>query len=251
MLFAAIVALLSVAAPARAADAVVLSAGGPGGLADEARAAAIEALEADGVAVVPDAEVAVRVAPARLRAVTGAEQARALAFELEARAAVVIAVWPREGVEPPAAETVVVSWFVGSRSFTATEPVGDAGLAGAVVAAVRAVRAQQTQAMLANPDLGGEDRRAGSGSGAAGAGAGKPVPGKPVPGRPRRRSTTSSARRCCSRSERAGSASAPTRSSTERAISAAPWAPACAARIPTSLRARRSSSSAASRSGGR
>ena len=162
------VAVLSVPARARAADAVVLSAGGPGGLADEARIAAIDALAADGVAVVPDAEVALRIAPARLRAVAGIEQARGIAFELEARSAVVIAVWPREGVEPPQAESVVISLFIGSRSFSATEAVGEAGLTGAVAAAVRAVRSQQTQAMLADPDLGsGTGAGAGSGAGAA------------------------------------------------------------------------------------
>lgn len=137
-------------ARAHAADALVLSIGGdaPDELAREAREAAIAALTADGVAVVPEAEVALRVPPARLRALASLQDARVLAFELEARVIVGVAVWMREGSEPPAPDSVVVSLLAGARSFSATRAISEAGLAAAAGEAMRDVRQQQTRAMV-------------------------------------------------------------------------------------------------------
>ena len=112
------------------------------------KAAAITALTTDGVAVVPEAELALRVPPARLRAMTSLEDARVLAFELEARVIVGVAVWMRADADPPAAESVAVSVLAGARSFSATRAVADGGVAAAAGEAMRDVRQQQTRAML-------------------------------------------------------------------------------------------------------
>ncbi|UJR80178.1 Hypothetical protein I5071_22220 [Sandaracinus amylolyticus] len=140
------------ALPARAsaADAIVLSIGGdaPEATAREARDAVTSALSADGVAVVPEAEIALRVPPARLRAMTSLSDARALAFELEARVIVGVAVWMRAEGEASVADSVVVSALAGSRSYSATRSIGEAGLAAAATEATRDVRQQQTRAVL-------------------------------------------------------------------------------------------------------
>jgi hypothetical protein len=164
---------------ARAQDAVVLSvSGAPDGLAREAREVVARTLAAEGLAVVPDAEVALRVAPARLAAVEGLEQGRAIAFELEARVVVLVAVWLREEVDPPAAASVVVSLAAGSRTFSATEVVGEGVLESAAEAAARDVIAQRTRALLIEGGTaadragtaGGTSRDAAASSGDPGAG---------------------------------------------------------------------------------
>ncbi|WP_236605239.1 hypothetical protein [Sandaracinus amylolyticus] len=149
---AAVVIACAAALPARAsaADAIVLSIGGdaPEATAREARDAVTSALSADGVAVVPEAEIALRVPPARLRAMTSLSDARALAFELEARVIVGVAVWMRAEGEASVADSVVVSALAGSRSYSATRSIGEAGLAAAATEATRDVRQQQTRAVL-------------------------------------------------------------------------------------------------------
>ncbi|AKF07234.1 hypothetical protein DB32_004383 [Sandaracinus amylolyticus] len=140
------------ALPARAsaADAIVLSIGGdaPDATAREARDAVIAALSGDGVVVVPEAEIALRVPPARLRAMTSLADARALAFELEARTIVGVAVWMRAEGDAQVADSVVVSALAGSRSYSATRSIGEPGLAAAATEATRDVRQQQTRAVL-------------------------------------------------------------------------------------------------------
>jgi len=136
------------ASPARAADAVVLSVGGdaPAEAAMDARRAAAEVLGGDGVDVLPEADLAVRIAPARLRALSSLDEARALAFELEARLLVAVAVW--RGAEGTAAGEVTVSLVAGARNFTATVAVGSEGTGAAAAEAVRAARRQQTEALV-------------------------------------------------------------------------------------------------------
>lgn len=148
--FAVIIACSLPALSVRAADAIVLSIGGdaPADVSDEARAAAASAIEADGATIVPHGEIALRIAPSRLRALASLADARSIAFELEARMIVGVAVWMRPGSEPPAAESVVVSLLVGSRTFSATREVGEAGIAAAATAAMQDVRGQQTRAIV-------------------------------------------------------------------------------------------------------
>lgn len=183
--------------PARAyaAEALVLSIGGdaPDALAREARDAVAAALTADGVSVVPEAELALRIPPARLRGLTSLQDARVLAFELEARVIVGVAVWMRAESEPPAAESVAVSLLAGSRSFSATCGVGEGGVAAAAGEAMRDVRQQQTRSMLVEGPGGGaleeeeeegdESPGTGSGTGAGGAaGRGDQTPGFDIVG---------------------------------------------------------------------
>lgn len=132
--------------PAQAADAVVLSIGGnaPESVAEQARAAAEAALLSDGAVVVPSAEVALRIAPSRLRAIASLADARSVAFDLEARMVVGVAVW----MGGEGAESVVVSMLVGSRTFSATREIAQADLEASVASAMTDVRGQQTRALM-------------------------------------------------------------------------------------------------------
>lgn len=170
---ALIVAASLPAVHARAADALVLSIGGdaPAEVAEEARAAASAALEEDGASVVPHGEVVLRIAPSRLRGVASLGDARALAFELEARMIVGVAVWMRADADPTAADSVAVSLMVGARTFAATREIGEAGLAAASADAMHDVRGQQTRAvMIEGP---GGDAGAANDADAAGGGEGE------------------------------------------------------------------------------
>nr|MDQ3037303.1 hypothetical protein [Myxococcota bacterium] len=85
--------------------------------------------------------------------------ARAVAFELEARMIVGVAVWmgaPAQDAAAPdttapesaAPESVALSLMIGARTFSATREVGEGGVAAAAQGAMHDVRAQQTRAML-------------------------------------------------------------------------------------------------------
>jgi hypothetical protein len=163
----------ALAAPVRAEDVVVLTFGGDA-LAShqrQAREAAAEALRSDGASVVPEARIAERIAAARLRSLTDLREARLIAFELEARWALLVQIEAREEVDPPEPTAVEVALLAGARTFRASEPVGERGLASAVAAAVRAVRAAQTRAVVIEggspaPSEGGAGAVTGAGGGA-------------------------------------------------------------------------------------
>jgi hypothetical protein len=136
--------------PAQAADAVVLSIGGnaPESVAEQARAAAEAALVGDGATIVPRGEVVLRIAPSRLRAIASLADARSVAFDLEARMVVGVAVWMSGEGDALAPESVVVSMLVGSRTFSATREMGQADLETSAASAMTDVRGQQTRALM-------------------------------------------------------------------------------------------------------
>lgn len=146
----AVLACLQPALAARAADAVVLSIGGdaPESVAERARAAAEAALASDGASVVPVGEVALRIAPSRLRAIASLSDARSVAFDLEARMVVGVAVWMSGEGESASPESVVVSLLVGSRTFSATQVLGETELEAGARLAMEEVRGQQARALM-------------------------------------------------------------------------------------------------------
>lgn len=162
-LFASLGGLLALLCPqvAQAQRTLVLTMGGdaPADVSAQARAVIVSALEAEGIALVPEGDLAARVSPARVRAVASLDDVRAIAFELEARAAVVSTVWLAEEGEPAPPASVVVTVLHGARSFTATVAVADEGLAAATQAALAQARAEQTQAALVGGAVGDEPLR--------------------------------------------------------------------------------------------
>ncbi len=134
-------------AGARAADVVVLTLGGdaPEAQARLAREAVAAALTREGSAVLPEADVAMRVAPSRLAACRAAECAYAIARELEVPTVAAVTLW----MEGDAPGSLTVSLIVGpERSHSAREAVGDRPIEEAARAAVEAARAAQRRALL-------------------------------------------------------------------------------------------------------
>jgi hypothetical protein len=120
--------------------AVVLLLGGDAApeRAREARAIASAALEADGVRLVPEANLTLRIAPARLTSCAAVDCALEIARELGVAMAVTVTLW--QG--PP--ENVTVSLLLdAARTYTASREIGAAGLDDAVRAAVREAQAQR------------------------------------------------------------------------------------------------------------
>lgn len=146
----AVLACFHPSLPARAADAVVLSIGGdaPESVAERARAAAEAALVSDGASVVPAGEVALRIAPSRLREIGSLAEARSVAFDLEARMVVGVAVWMSGEGESAAPDSVVVSLLVGSRTFSATQALGGGEIEAGARLAMEDVRGQQARALM-------------------------------------------------------------------------------------------------------
>jgi len=146
----ALIAVLLVAlapAAARAQDVVVLSLGGdaPAGVAREAREGVAAAIAAGGDSVVPDADLALQVPPARLAECRASACAFAIGREIGASMVAAVATWMTDGE----ASSLTVSLIVGpDRSHTATEEVGEAGLAAAAAAAVEAAQASRRRALL-------------------------------------------------------------------------------------------------------
>ncbi|HJL19939.1 MAG TPA: hypothetical protein RMH99_30020 [Sandaracinaceae bacterium LLY-WYZ-13_1] len=147
--------VLAAAAPAAAqdeaadpsADVVVLSVGGDASEADArvVREAVAAALAADGLEVLEEGDVALRIPPARLRACGDTRCAFGLARELGAPMAAAVATW--DGDDGPG--SVTLSLVVGpERSHTATEEVGEGGVASAARAAVAAAQASRRRALL-------------------------------------------------------------------------------------------------------
>lgn len=129
------------------ANAVVLSVGGdaPTEMAREARGAVAEALAADGLRVLSEDDLALRISPARLRECTGTACAHALGRELGVSLVAAVATWTQDG----APSSVTVSLVVGAdRSYTATEEVGEADLEAAARRAVAGAQAARRRALI-------------------------------------------------------------------------------------------------------
>ena len=147
----AIVALFLFAAPSvlhaqedLRPHAVVLGLGGDGVAerAREARAIAGAALEADGVRLVPEANVALRIAPARLAGCAAIDCALDVGRELGVAMVAAVTLWRG----PP--ESVTVSLILDeTRSYTASREIGAAGLEDAVRAAVREAQSARGRAL--------------------------------------------------------------------------------------------------------
>jgi hypothetical protein len=134
-------------AASEAPEAVVLTVGGDAEAADArvAREAVAAALAAEGLTVLPAGDVALRIPPSRLRACRETACARAIGAELGVSMVAAVATWSEDG----APSSLTVSLIVGpSRSHTATEPIGEEGLAAAARAAVTAAQASRRRALL-------------------------------------------------------------------------------------------------------
>jgi len=144
------IALLLIAlgpATAGAQDVVVLSLGGdaPSAVAREAREAVAAAIAAGGDSVMPDADLALQVPPARLAECRASACAYGISREVGASMVAAVATWMTDG----APSSLTVSLIVGpDRSHTATEEVGEAGLAAAARGAVEAAQASRRRALL-------------------------------------------------------------------------------------------------------
>lgn len=134
--------------PAAAWGAIVLSFGGDGtdAMNAEARDGVTAGLVAQGFSVLDEAEIAARVPPARLSGAGSVDALRAIATELGAESVATVAVWTSDG----AADSVIVSIApaAGGRSFSATEHVGEEGLAAASRAAALAALSRRTRAAV-------------------------------------------------------------------------------------------------------
>lgn len=128
-------------------DAVVLSVGGdaPAALAREAREAVASALEAEGLRVLPEGDLALRVPPARLRGCDSAACAWRLGRELGVSMVAAVATWRGEA----GAASVTVSLVVGAdRAHAASEDVEEAGVAAAAARALRDAQRARQRALL-------------------------------------------------------------------------------------------------------
>lgn len=149
MRVASIALLLTALAPASAGaqDVVVLSLGGdaPAAVAREAREAVAAAIGAGGDSVMPDADLALQVPPARLAECRASACAYAIGRDVGASMVAAVATWMTDD----APSSLTVSLIVGpNRSHTATEEVGEAGLAAAARDAVEAAQASRRRALL-------------------------------------------------------------------------------------------------------
>lgn len=144
-----------VAAPVAAQEAqdeaahhvVVLSVGGdaPEAMAREAREAVAAALERDGLRVLPEGELALRMPPARLRGCDSIACAWSLGRELGVSMVAAVATWQHEG----RAASVAVSLVVGEeRAHAASEDLGERTLAEAAALAVRGAQDARGRALL-------------------------------------------------------------------------------------------------------
>ena len=145
----ALTLLLLVVAPdiGAAQDVVVMSLGGdaPTAIARQAREAVAAALTEDGLEVLPDADLGLRVSPARLAECQQTACAYAIGRELGVSMVAAVATWTADGE----ASSLTISLIVGpTRSHTATEEVTDAGLLAAARAAVTAAQSSRRRALI-------------------------------------------------------------------------------------------------------
>ncbi|MBX3268726.1 MAG: hypothetical protein KF729_00610 [Sandaracinaceae bacterium] len=144
-----IAAWLLCALPVEAAaqDVVVVSLGGdaPAEAAREAREAVAAALVEDELAVLPDADLGLRVPPSRLAQCRASACAYAIGRELGVSMVAAVAAWMTDAQ----VSSLTVSLIVApDRSFTATEEVGEAGLVAAARAAVIAAQSSRARAVV-------------------------------------------------------------------------------------------------------
>lgn len=148
-------ALLSLllAAPAAAQEndaaphVVVMSIGGdaPEAVAREAREAVAAALEGDGMRVLSEGDVVLRVNPARLAECRAIACAHAIGRELGVATVAAVAIW-MEGERPA---SIAVSLIVAeTRAHTAREELGARTIADAAAAAVRGSQDARARALL-------------------------------------------------------------------------------------------------------
>lgn len=133
-------------------DTVVLSVGGdaPAEVAREAREAVARALEADGLRVLPEGELALRAPPSRLHGCGSIACAWALGRELGASMVAAVAVW-QEGGAP---SSITVSLVVGeARAHAASEDLGGRSLADAAAAAVRGAQNARARALIGEGEV--------------------------------------------------------------------------------------------------
>jgi hypothetical protein len=136
----------------------VLSVGGdaPESFARLARAAVAAALVDEGVRVLPEGDLALRVPPSRLRGCDSARCAWDLAREVGASSVAAVATWRGEGGEVSSVtmssvtvSSVTVSLVSGpERAHAATEDVRDGDVGAGAVRALRAAQAAQVRALL-------------------------------------------------------------------------------------------------------
>ena len=141
--------LLLITSPAvgAAQDVVVMSLGGdaPAPIARQAREAVAAALTEDGLEVLPDADLGLRVSPSRLAGCQQSACAFAIGRELGVSMVAAVATWAAEGE----ASSITISLIVGpTRSHTATEEVTDGGLRAAARAAVTAAQSSRRRALI-------------------------------------------------------------------------------------------------------
>lgn len=160
-------ALLLLAAPASAQDeapaydVVVLSVGGdaPAAIAREAREGVTTALEADGLRVLPEGDLALRMPPSRLHGCDSIGCAWSLGRELRVSMVAAVATWQTEG----SASSITVSLVVGERrAHAATEELGARTLREAATAAVRGAQDARGRALLVEGSTGAAPDRTGA-----------------------------------------------------------------------------------------
>ncbi len=146
---AAIAAFLLCALPAGAAaqDVMVMGIGGdaPADAARAAREAVALALQQDGLRLLPEADLAMRVPPSRLAECQASACAWAVARELGVSMVAAVTTWATDG-RP---SSLTVSLIVGEdRTYTATEEVRDGNLLAAGRAAVTAAQTARGRALI-------------------------------------------------------------------------------------------------------
>lgn len=141
--------LVACAAPAAAQevaqhDVVVLSVGGdaPESLAREARESVAAVLVHDGMRIFPEAELALRMPPSRLRACDSIACAWSIARELGVSMVAAVTTWQQDG----RADSVSVSLIVGEQTYTATEELEERTLAEAAALAARGAQNARARA---------------------------------------------------------------------------------------------------------
>ncbi len=142
-----IILLSALPASAGAQDVVVMSLGGdaPPAAAREAREAIAASLASDGLEVLPDADLGLRIPPSRLAACASSACAFAIGREVGVSMVAAVATWMTDGQ----VSSLTLSLIVGpDRSHTGTEEVGETGLAAAARAAVAAAQASRRRALI-------------------------------------------------------------------------------------------------------
>lgn len=135
--------------------AVVLTVGGdaPEGDARQAREAVAAALERDGVRVLPEGDLALRMPPSRLRGCGSVACAWSLGRELGVSMVAAVATWQRDG----RAASITVSLIVGAeRAHTASEDVGERSIAETAALAVRGAQDARARALVIEGSAGAE-----------------------------------------------------------------------------------------------